>query len=155
MGRRRQARELALQALYFLDARMGNPEEAMALFHGNFTPPRRARDFMDRIVQGVTARQEAIDAIIERYSEHWKVFRMPRVDRNVIRMAVFEMFWQADIPFSVSINEAIDLGKQYGTDESGAFINGILDRIRQALESGELVEPPCGDDAANENQETV
>ncbi len=155
MGRRRQARELALQALYFLDARAGDPEEAMALFHRNFTPPRKARDFMDRLVQGVTARREAIDAIIERYSEHWKVFRMPRVDRNVIRMAVFEMFWQADIPFSVSINEAIDLGKQYGTDDSGAFINGILDRIRQALESGELKTEACSGDAVTDKQETA
>ena len=155
MGRRRQARELALQALYFLDARAGDPEEAMALFHRNFTPPRKARDFMDRLVQGVTARREAIDDIIERYSEHWKVFRMPRVDRNVIRMAVFEMFWQADIPFSVSINEAIDLGKQYGTDDSGAFINGILDRIRQALESGELKTEACSGDAVTDKQETA
>lgn len=154
MGRRRQARELALQALYFLDARPdSNAEEAMALFHRNFTPPRKAREFMDRLVQGVSARRAAIDDIIERYSEHWKVFRMPRVDRNVIRMAVFEMFWQADIPTSVSINEAIDLGKKFGTDDSGAFINGILDRIRQALESGEMPTPlPNGNAAADERE---
>jgi N utilization substance protein B len=146
MGRRRQARELAMQALYFLDARAGDPEEALALFHRNFTPPRKARVFMDQLVQGVATRRAAIDDIIEQYSENWKVFRMPRVDRNVIRMAVFEMFWQADIPSSVSINEAIDLGKKYGTDESGAFINGILDRIRKALENGEIEKPPCGAD---------
>jgi N utilization substance protein B len=154
MGRRRQARELALQALYFLDARPdSNAEEAMALFHRNFTPPRKAREFMDRLVQGVSARRAAIDDIIERYSEHWKVFRMPRVDRNVIRMAVFEMFWQADIPTSVSINEAIDLGKKFGTDDSGAFINGILDRIRQALESGEMPTPLSNANAAADERE--
>jgi N utilization substance protein B len=146
MGRRRQARELALQALYFVDARSGDPDEALALFHRNFTPPRNVRDFMDRLVQGVSNHREAIDDIIERYSEHWKVFRMPRVDRNVIRMAVFEMFWQVDIPSSVSINEAIELGKKYGTDNSGAFINGILDRIRKALESGEVAQAACGED---------
>ena len=155
MGRRRQARELALQALYFLDARAGDPEEAMALFHRNFTPPRKAREFMDRLVQGVTANRAAIDATVERYSENWKVFRMPRVDRNVIRMAVFEMFWQADIPHSVSINEAIDLGKQYGTDDSGAFINGILDRICKALESGELASPAIDVDEGADHQETA
>ncbi|MDJ0809110.1 MAG: transcription antitermination factor NusB [Desulfobacterales bacterium] len=154
MGRRRQARELALQALYFIDARPGDPEEAMALFHRNFTPPRKARDFMDRLVEGVTAHREAIDAIVERYSENWQVFRMPRVDRNVIRIAVFEMFWQADIPFSVSINEAIDLGKQYGTDDSGAFINGILDRIRLALEGGEL-QTQCSRNTTTDHQETA
>ncbi|MDJ0988460.1 MAG: transcription antitermination factor NusB [Desulfobacterales bacterium] len=155
MGRRRQARELALQALYYIDARAGDPEEALALFHRNFTPPRRARDFLDQLVQGVTANRDAIDAIVERYSENWKVFRMPRVDRNVIRMAMFEMFWQVDIPYNVSINEAIDLGKHYGTDDSGAFINGILDRIRQALESGELTPPAIDRDESADQQETA
>ena len=152
MGRRRQARELALQALYFLDARPGDPEEAMALFNRNFTPPRKARNFMDRLVQGVLDRRAHIDDIIERYSENWKVFRMPRVDRNVIRMAVFEMFWQTDIPGSVSINEAIDLGKKYGSDESGAFINGILDRIRQAMDNGEIEKPLCRADDVPANR---
>ena len=142
MSRRRQARELALQALYFLDDRPDDPQEALALFHRNFTPPRQARDFMDRLVQGVIAHRGRIDTVVERFSENWQVFRMPRVDRNVIRMAVFEMFWQADIPYRVSINEAIDLGKKYGADDSGAFINGILDRIRKALESGEIKPPP-------------
>ena len=155
MGRRRQARELALQALYYLDARAGDPQEAMALFHRNFTPPRKARDFMDRLVQGVSANRDTIDAIVERYSENWKVFRMPRVDRNVIRMAAFEMFWLVDIPHSVSINEAIDLGKQYGTDDSGAFINGILDRIRKALESGELAAPAINPGERAGQQETA
>lgn len=150
MGRRRQARELALQALYFLDTRPDDPEEALALFHRNFTPPRKARDFMDHLVQGVIAHREGIDDIIERFSEHWKIFRMPRVDRNIIRMAVYEILWQADIPFSVSINEAIDLGKKYGSDDSGAFINGILDRIRKALESGEIPPPHAGAESARE-----
>jgi hypothetical protein len=68
---------------------------------------------------------------------------MPRVDRNVIRVAVYEMLWRGDIPAKVSINEAIDIGKRFGTDDSGAFINGILDRIRLALEKGEI-ELPAG-----------
>ncbi len=154
MGRRRQARELALQALYFLEARPDDPQGALALFHRNFTPPRKARDFMDRLVQGVLDHQERIDAAVERFSENWQVFRMPRVDRNVLRMAVFEMLWQPDIPFNVSINEAIDLGKKYGADDSGAFINGILDRIRQALESGEMKPPPRDPAEAERQQET-
>jgi N utilization substance protein B len=154
MGRRRQARELALQALYFVDARQADAEEALALFNRNFTPPRQAREFMDRLVRGVSGQRTRIDELVERYSENWQVFRMPRVDRNVIRMAVFEMLWQADIPFSVSINEAIDIGKKYGTDDSGAFINGILDRIRRALESGELETPPPGGPAATEQGAT-
>ena len=84
---------------------------------------------------------DPIDRIVETYSDNWKVFRMPRVDRNVIRVAVYEMLWIEDIPAKVSINEAIDIGKRFGTDDSGAFINGILDRIRLGLERGEIDRP--------------
>lgn len=138
MGKRRQARELALQALYFLEEQRGDPEQALDLFCRNFMPPRKSRIFFLDLVRGVQQSRAHIDRIVETYSDHWKVFRMPRVDRNVIRVAVYEMLWLEDIPFKVSINEAIDIGKRFGTDESGAFINGILDRIRLALEKGEI-----------------
>lgn len=141
MGKRRQAREMAMQALYFLEEQTGDPDQALALFCGNFTPPRRSRDFFYTLVRGVTQSRPAIDAIVETYSDHWKVFRMPRVDRNVIRVAVYEMLWMDDIPAKVTINEAIDIGKRFGTEDSGAFINGILDRIRLALENGEIEVP--------------
>ena len=137
MGRRRQAREAALQALYFLDARKLQGEEALALYCLNFPPGKAVRPYFELLVNGVIARRDLIDGVMERYSENWKVFRMPLVDRNVIRMAIYEMFWQADVPFKVAINEAIDIGKTFGTEDSGPFINGILDRVRQALESGE------------------
>ena len=143
MGKRRQARELALQALYFLEEQRGDPEQALDLFCGNFMPPRKSRAFFLELVRGVQQTRTEIDRIVESYSDHWKVFRMPRVDRNVIRVAVYEMLWLEDIPAKVSINEAIDIGKRFGTDDSGAFINGILDRIRLALEKGEL-ELPAG-----------
>ena len=138
MGKRRQARELALQALYFLEEQSGDAELALDLFCRNFTPPRKSRAFFLDLVRGVQQQQNVIDPIVERYSDNWKVFRMPRVDRNVIRVAVYEMLWLADIPPKVSINEAIDIGKRFGTDDSGAFINGILDRIRLALQKGEI-----------------
>ena len=143
MGKRRQARELALQALYFLEEQRGDPEQALDLFCGNFMPPRKSRDFFLELVRGVQQTRAEIDRIVESYSDHWKVFRMPRVDRNVIRVAVYEILWLNDIPAKVSINEAIDIGKRFGTDDSGAFINGILDRIRLALEKGEI-ELPAG-----------
>ena len=143
MGKRRQARELALQALYFLEEQRGDPEQALDLFCGNFMPPRKSRAFFLELVRGVQQTRTEIDRIVESYSDHWKVFRMPRVDRNVIRVAVYEMLWLEDIPAKVSINEAIDIGKRFGTDDSGAFINGILDRIRLAIEKGEL-ELPTG-----------
>ena len=144
MGKRRQAREMAMQALYFLEEQTGDPDLALELFCGNFTPPRKTRPFFYTLVRGVQHTRAAIDTIVETYSDNWKVFRMPRVDRNVIRVAVFEMLWMDDIPAKVTINEAIDLGKRFGSEDSGAFINGILDRIRLALENGEIdvPEPP-------------
>lgn len=141
MGKRRQAREMAMQALYFLEEHSGDRDQALTLFCSNFKPPRKTRPFFEDLVRGVQRARAAIDAIVETYSDHWKVFRMPRVDRNVIRMAVYEMLWIDDIPVKVTINEAIDIGKRFGTEDSGAFINGILDRIRLALENGEIEVP--------------
>jgi len=80
-------------------------------------------------VEGVLQHKDEIDQFIERFSNNWKISRMSRVDRNIMRIAVFEILYCDDIPFKVSINEAVDLGKRYGTEESGAFINGILDSI--------------------------
>ncbi|MGR9051999.1 MAG: transcription antitermination factor NusB, partial [Gammaproteobacteria bacterium] len=79
-----------------------------------------------------------IDAVIEDYSSNWKMRRMACVDRNILRMAVFELRYCADIPAKVTINEAIDIGKKFGSPESGSFINGILDSIRIAIEKGQL-----------------
>ena len=141
MGKRRHARELALQALYFLEEQNGDPEQALDLFCRNFMPPRKSLAFFLELVRGVQQTRATIDRIVETYSDNWKVFRMPRVDRNVIRVAVYEMLWIDDIPPKVSINEAIDIGKRFGSDDSGAFINGILDRIRLALEKGEIEQP--------------
>jgi N utilization substance protein B len=148
MGKRRQAREMAMQALYFLEEQTGDSDEALALFCGNFAPPRKTRDFFFTLVRGVRQARAAIDTIVENYSDNWKVFRMPRVDRNVIRVAVYEMLWMDDIPAKVTINEAIDIGKRFGTEDSGAFINGILDRIRLALANGEIEVPECPTAAA-------
>jgi len=130
-----------MQALYFLEEHNGDPDQALALFCSNFRPPRRTRHFFEDLVRGVQQARAALDAIVETYSDNWKVFRMPRVDRNVIRMAVYEMLWIEDIPTKVTINEAIDIGKRFGTEDSGAFINGILDRIRMGLENGEIEVP--------------
>ncbi len=79
-----------------------------------------------------------LDAIIERFSDNWKIDRMARVDRNILRMAVFELLFCEDIPPKVTINEAIDVGKKFGGEESGSFVNGIMDGVRLALDKGEL-----------------
>jgi N utilization substance protein B len=134
MGSRRKSRELAMQALFFMDTGRDDSEEMFELFCKNFKPSEKSFDFFLKIVTGVMSSKSEIDSLIERHSSNWKISRMPRVDRNVMRVAVYELLFCDDIPPKVSINEAIDVGKKFGTDDSGAFINGILDTIRIALE---------------------
>lgn len=130
---RRKARELAMQTLFYLDTGAVKPESAMAMFCQNFNPSPKFLPFYQTLVEGVILKKAEIDVLIERFSSNWKISRMSGVDRNVLRVAVFEMLFCDDIPPKVSINEAIDVGKKYGTEESGAFINGILDSIHLAL----------------------
>jgi N utilization substance protein B len=144
MGTRRKARELAMQALFFMDMRKDFSEETFGRFCANFAPKPDVRPFFLRLVRGVLRSQAELDALIERFSENWSLGRMSGVDRNVMRIAVYEMVCCRDIPAKVSINEAVDIGKKFGTEESGAFINGIVDSIRAAVEAGEL-QLPCGD----------
>jgi N utilization substance protein B len=143
MGTRRKARELAMQALFFMDERRDFSEETFGRFCANFAPKPDVRPFFLRLVRGVLRSQTELDALIERFSENWRLGRMSGVDRNVMRIAVYEMVCCRDIPAKVSINEAVDIGKKFGTEESGAFINGIVDSIRAAVEAGEL-QLPCG-----------
>jgi transcription antitermination protein NusB len=138
MGNRRRSRELAMQALFYMDLRNNDSEERLNLFCESCTPSKKALPFFLKLVNGVKNSRGNIDAIVERFSSNWKINRMSGVDRNVIRMAIYEMLCCEDIPISVSINEAIDIGKKYGTEESGAFINGILDSIRLEMQSENL-----------------
>ena len=143
MGTRRRARELAMQALFYMDASQNASPQMLERFCENFTPPQKARPFFMKLVKGVLEAKPQIDTLIERFSKNWRVHRMSCVDRNIMRVAVFEMLSCPDIPPKVSINEAIDVGKKFGTEESGAFINGIIDSIRIAIEKGEIqVEKP-------------
>lgn len=133
MGFRRKSRELALQILFS----MGGPGEDCSAsipdFFSALDAPGQARDFASELVSGVIEHVKDIDAKIADVSSNWKLSRMGRVDLNVIRVAVFELFYCKDIPPRVSINEAVDIGKKYGTEKSGAFINGILDNIYHGL----------------------
>jgi N utilization substance protein B len=133
MGNRRRARELAMQALFYMDMRQKSSPEMLELYCHCFTPSKKNIPFFMELVNGVINNKPQIDAIIERFSNNWKISRMSCVDRNIMRIAVFEMLFCRDIPPKVSINEAIDVGKKFGTEESGAFINGILDSIHVAL----------------------
>jgi N utilization substance protein B len=136
MGYRRQSRELALQALFFLDMNSsGDVEADVAAFclenEAKLTPD--VYPFFMDLVQGVMGTLDRIDPLLETYSRNWKVSRMPVVDRNIMRIAAFELLERPDIPPSVTINEAVDIAKKFSTRESGAFVNGILDRLREAV----------------------
>ena len=138
MGTRRQSREMAMQALFCMDMSCAFTMEMLADFCRCFPPGKRAYQFFERLTHGVLQYREGIDRVVEQYSSNWKMRRMACVDRNILRLAVFELLYCADIPAKVSINEAIDIAKKYGSMESGAFINGILDSIRMAMENKKL-----------------
>lgn len=138
MGIRRRARELALQALFYADMNQSDIENVLEHFKHHFTPSKRALPYFMTLVRGVAQSKNRLDAFIERFSDHWKISRISCVDRNILRIGVYELLYCSDIPPKVAINEAIDVGKKFGAEESGAFINGILDSIRIALDNKDI-----------------
>lgn len=133
MGKRRRSREFALQVLYQLEITKQGALQAMVQLRENFSPGEEEDEFTKRIVLGVTEHRQEIDRLIEERSENWRLNRMTIIDRNILRIAIFELLYCGDIPPKVTLNEAIDLGKRYGSEESGSFINGILDRIQNEV----------------------
>jgi N utilization substance protein B len=140
---RRRAREMALQALFYMDMSRTESLDTLELFCDTFRPAKAAQPFFMELVKGVLENRNHIDGEIERFSQNWKVRRMSCVDRNILRVAVFEILYRDDIPAKVSINEAVDIGKKFGTEESGAFINGILDTIYISGESRDTIDIPA------------
>ncbi len=130
MGKRRRSREFALQVLYQLEITKQDAIRVVVQFQEHFSKGAERDDFLERLVLGVSKHRQEIDRLIEQYAENWRLDRMNIIDRNILRMAAFELLYCKDIPPKVTLNEAIDLGKRYGTDDSGGFINGILDRIQ-------------------------
>jgi len=130
MGVRRKAREMALQALYAMDLTGQWDEEVSEYLYEKDGWPSSA-SHAHTILEGVLDRKEPIDEVIGGHADHWSVSRMNLIDRNLLRIAVYELLFCDDIPPKVSINEAIELGKLYGTRETRRFLNGILDRIAQ------------------------
>lgn len=135
MHQRRKAREVTLQVLYALDVQEIGPQEAMNLFWANFDAPAEARKFSSFLIEGTWENRAQIDELISGNSENWTIARMSRVDKSILRMAVYELLYCQDIPPKVTLNEAIDLGKVFGSENSGAFINGILDALYGKLRS--------------------
>lgn len=144
MGNRRKSRILAVQTLFCMDMRRDFSLAHLKLLYQFFAPAKDTGLFFVKLVKGVMRTRPDLDDILERFSSNWRISRMNCADRNILRVAAFEMLYCDGIPGKVSINEAIDLGKIFGTDESGAFVNGILDSIRIALADGTLVAPTPG-----------
>jgi transcription antitermination protein NusB len=136
MGARRTARERALQALYQLEMTPGSIGDALESAWAAAEEARKepeAVKFARELVEGVMDHRAEIDRLIEQHSHNWRLDRMGRIDRNVLRLGVFELKYRPDIPKKVSLNEAVELGKNFGTEESSAFVNGLLDRVAAAL----------------------
>ena len=132
--KRTKARERAVQALYQLDVAASDLDEALARFWRNFEPvEKEVREMAEDLVRGVAAHRLEIDEVIEGASANWRMDRMAKVDRNVLRLAVHELLHRPDVPVKVVINEAVELGKKYGSESSGAFVNGVLDGIAARL----------------------
>jgi len=120
-----------VQVLYQMEANPLDPQEALELFWRTASASGQVKEFAARIVEGVQQHRKEIDTLIKKHSEHWRLERIDRVDKNILRMGAFELLFCDDIPRKVALNEAIDIGKKFGTEESGAFINGILDKIQK------------------------
>jgi N utilization substance protein B len=128
--KRRKAREYALQLLFQLDIRKEKPTVTLfKRFWADEEPDDEVRAFAEEIVQGTFKHLKVINAKVLACAKNWSLERMATIDRNVLRLATYEILYRIDIPPSVTINEAIELAKKYATDESGAFVNGILDCV--------------------------
>ncbi len=136
MSSRRQARELALKVLYSLEIHPSDPDariQDILALETLADPLADTRVFFRNLVWGVLDTRTDTDALINHHTRRWKVSRMAVVDRNILRMAAHELLRMPEVPAVVTINEAVDIAKKYGTRDSGAFINGILDSIRLSL----------------------
>jgi len=148
VGSRRKAREKALQILFQLDFRDDDIDAIRREFWSGSRAGQKVREFADKLVMGTYANRETIDNLIRSTVEHWSMDRLASGDRAILRCATYELMYMPEIPPKVTINEAIEIAKTFGTDESGRFINGILDKISEkAGQSGALAETPNkGDD---------
>ena len=157
MQERSAARRLALDVLYEAEIRDSLPLEAFELRNSYgwvvatsadeekapdpaadaAVPSEEAVAYARYLVSGVQEHHAEIDELIDRYADRWTIERMPMVDRNVVRMAAFELLWSEDVPVAVAINEAVELAKAFSTDDSGRFVNGLLGRIAETLTSSD------------------
>ncbi len=134
MGLRRKAREQALQILYQMEMQGGDLKATLNLYWKNHEEAAGpVREFTTQLAEGTLRNLPEIDELIEKHSMHWRVPRMSVIDRNILRLGVYELLYLHDVPTSVTLNEAIEIAKKFGTESSSAFINGILDHIAKEV----------------------
>lgn len=132
MGIRREAREVALTYLYQLDLGVEDLGSVLALLGKDRKASTKVRTFAAALIQGVWAHRDEVDRLIASHLQNWKLERLTRTDRGLLRMAVYEMKFDTDVPGKVAINEAVEIGKKFGGEESGRFLNGVLDAVYHA-----------------------
>ncbi len=138
MGARHRARQAALQVLFALDMNPGQNPGALLSRAREELGGEVDEEYAGALVQGVREHQEALDAVISEASRRWRVERMGRVDRNVLRLAAYELMFLPDTPAPVILDEAVDLAREFGTEDSPRFVNGLLDRIARQRRPGEV-----------------
>jgi transcription antitermination factor NusB len=156
MKRREQARQIALQALYQLDVRREDLGPEIVEFLRESTKEPEVYFFARRLTEGVWAWREEADGLIREAAEHWRPERMAILDRNILRLAAYEISQCPDIPPRVAIDQAIELAKRFSSAESGAFVNGVLDKILRIVKgegAAEAAEPKVGDEATQGKEE--
>ena len=158
MGKRRLARQAALQYHFWRDLHHGDGPEKIDEFFELCPATPRVREFAQPLIEGMNAHLPELDERIRRYAENFQLRRISPVDRNILRLAIYEMLFRDDIPPVVSINEAIELAKLFGGSDSGRFVNGILDRVkgdlsrplREAVKPASAEPPPHEEDDEDE-----
>jgi transcription antitermination protein NusB len=145
MGARTTAREAALQMLFAIEASDADPDSAIRDFWREVPGDAEGRVYADQVVRGVRSALPELDTLLSRASKNWRLERMTRVDRNVLRLGAWELAHQPDVPRAVALDEAVELAKRFGAEESGPFVNGVLDRVADELGrkgAGEPAEEP-------------
>ena len=138
MGRR-ASREMAMKLLYQLEIQKENREEQKSLFFKENTLAEKDRIYISEVVDGVFQNKDFIDNMIEVHSRGWKIVRISKIDLSIMRLSIYEISFRDDIPYNVSVNEAVELAKKYSTEDAGSFVNGILSKVptRNSLHSEE------------------
>jgi N utilization substance protein B len=133
MGKRHQARELALKVLFQLESSDDDPEEVLQYHAAEGAATSDVANFAGQLVRGVIANRDKLDAVLSETSEHWKLDQMAKVDRIVLRIAVYEITIDKHVPTKAAINESIELAKTFSGEEAGRFVNGILGRVAASV----------------------